>query len=142
MKYLLDTNVVSEFQRPQPDANVAAWILAQAEEEMCISTISLAEVRRGIAMMPDGRRKRELDHWLKAELPQRFERRVIDVTPAVADQWGETMAGAKRQGVGLDPMDGFIAATAKALNLTLATRNIKDFDRLGIALKNPWLAEG
>lgn len=138
MKYLLDTNVVSEFQRPRPDANVLDWMAQQNEDELCISVITLAEIRRGIALMPDGKRRSQFEIWLSDDLPERFYGRVIEITLPVADQWGILMTVAKQTGIGLDPMDGFMAATARTLGLVLATRNVKDFQSLDVPLINPW----
>ena len=136
--HLLDTNVLSEFMRPAPDSRVIAWMAALPEEDGFISTVTIAELRRGIALLDTGRRKRDLNAWLRDDVPARFDRRIIDVTAAVADRWGELMASARRGGNTLAPLDGFIAATAATHSLTLATRNTKDFEFLPLELKNPW----
>jgi predicted nucleic acid-binding protein len=108
------------------------------EEETFISVISLGEIRRGIALLDAGRRRDALFTWLAEDLPQRFGSRVILVDQTVALTWGDLMAAAKRSGRGLSSMDGLIAATAAAHDLTLATRNIKDFEDLSIKLVDPW----
>ena len=141
MNFLLDTNVLSEVRRPQPDANVLAWLDQVDEDRVYLSVISIAEIARGVALLESGKRKTELAQWLEHELPARFDGRVIvvDVTTALA--WGKLLAEAKRGGFALSVMDGWIAAIAAAKGLTLVTRNIKDFENLGIALLNPWLGE-
>ncbi len=138
MKVLLDTNVLSEVTRPHPAIHVLEWLDALDEDQTFISVLSLAEIRRGIALLDQGRRRDVLSEWLAADLPQRFGDRVIPVDQTVALAWGDLMAVAKRSGRGMSSMDGLIAATAIAHDLTLATRNIKDFEGLNIKLLDPW----
>lgn len=140
MRLLLDTNVLSEVTRPAPDARVLKWLDRLDEDRSFISVVSIAEIRRGIALMDDGRKRDALAEWLATDLPERFEQRVLSVDAPVALAWGDLMGIAKRQGRGLSSMDGLIAATAIANDLTLATRNIRDFQDFGIKLLNPWTA--
>jgi predicted nucleic acid-binding protein len=137
---LLDTNVISEVTKPAPDARVLQWLDRLDEDRAYISVISIAEIRRGVALMDKGRKRDALAAWLSHDLPQRFEQRVLAVDEAVARTWGDLMALAKRSGRGLSSMDGFIAATAISSELTLATRNRKDFEGYGIELFDPWTA--
>jgi len=139
VRLLLDTNVLSEVTKPSPDANVLGWLDRLDEDRTFISVVSIAEIRRGVALMDEGRRRDSLTEWLARELPQRFEQRVLPVDEAVALAWGDLMGVAKRRGRGLSSMDGLIGATAIAQSLTLATRNVKDFDGFGIDLYNPWM---
>lgn len=139
MRLLFDTNVLSEVTRPSPDTHVLGWLDRLDEDRTFISVVSIAEIRRGVALMDEGRRRNSLTEWLARDLPQRFEQRVLPVDEAVALAWGNLMGLAKRRGRGLSSMDGLIGATAIAQSLTLATRNIKDFDGLGIDLYNPWM---
>lgn len=139
MRLLLDTNVLSEVTRPSPDTHVLGWLDRLDEDRTFISVVSIAEIRRGVALMDEGRRRNSLTEWLARDLPQRFEQRVLPVDEAVALAWGDLMGVAKRRGRGLSSMDGLIGATAIAQSLTLATRNIKDFDGFGIDLYNPWM---
>ncbi|MGO7226457.1 type II toxin-antitoxin system VapC family toxin [Rhizobium ruizarguesonis] len=139
MRLLLDTNVLSEVIRPRPDAHVLQWLDDLDEDRSFISVVSIAEIRRGVALMESGRKRDALAEWLAQDLPQRFEQRVIPVDQAVAITWGDLMGLAKRSGRGLSSMGGLIAATAIAHDLTLATRNIKDFESLGIELVDPWI---
>ncbi|MCH4538645.1 type II toxin-antitoxin system VapC family toxin [Ochrobactrum sp. A-1] len=139
MRLLLDTNVLSEVTRPSPDTHVLGWLDRLDEDRTFISVVSIAEIRRGVALMDEGRRRNSLTEWLARDLPQRFEQRVLPVDEAVALAWGDLMGLAKRSGRGLSSMDGLIGATAIAQSLTLATRNIKDFDGFGIDLYNPWM---
>ncbi len=127
MNLLLDTNVLSEVRRPAPDPTVLAWLDTVDEDRTFISVVSIAEIRRGVALMEESRRRDALAEWLGRDLLQRFERRILPVNEAVALAWGDLMGIARRRGRGLSSMDGWIAATALAAELTLATRNTKDF---------------
>lgn len=140
MRLLLDTNVLSEVRKPVPDARVLSWLDELDEDRAFISVISIAEIRRGVALMDDGRKRDALSLWLAEELPQRFEGRILTVDEPTALAWGDLMGLAKRRGRGLSSMDGLIAATAIAQDLTLATRNMRDFENFGIELFDPWIA--
>ncbi len=140
MRLLLDTNVLSEVTKPRPDECVLQWLHGLDEDRTFISIVSIAEIRRGVALMDGGRKRDALDEWLRYDLPQRFESRIIPVEEPVAFAWGDLMALAKRSGRGLASMHGLIAATAIAHRLTLATRNTKDFEGFGIDIIDPWVA--
>jgi predicted nucleic acid-binding protein len=118
---------------------VLAWLDQLDEDRSFISIVSIAEIRRGVALMDERRKRDALAEWLARELPQRFERRIIPVDEPVASAWGDLMGRAKRSGRGLSSMDGLIAATAAAHDLTLATRNTRDFEGFGIELIDPWI---
>jgi predicted nucleic acid-binding protein len=138
VKLLIDTNVLSEVRRPSPDVRVLSWLEELDEDRAFISVVSIAEIRRGIALMSDGRRREALAQWLAEDLPQRFDQRVLPVDQPVALAWGDLMGVTKRSGRGLSSMDRLIAATAIAGELALATRNTKDFEGFGIELVDPW----
>lgn len=138
MNLLLDTNVLSEVRRPAPSPRVLAWLDTIDEDRAFISVASIAELRRGIALLDDGRRRAALAAWLAHDLPARFAGRILPIDQAVAERWGDLMAQSRRTGVALSVMDGFFAASALASNLTLVTRNVKDFAAFGIPLHNPW----
>ena len=135
---ILDTNVLSEVTKPRPDRHVLEWLDGLDEDHCFISVVSIAEIRRGVELLDVGRKRDALAEWLAAGLPQRFEHRVIPVNEPVALAWGDMMAFAKRNGRGLASMDGLIGATALARDLTLATRNTKDFEGFGIPIIDPW----
>lgn len=138
MNLLLDTNVLSEVQRPAPSPRVLAWLDTIDEDRAFISVASIAELRRGIALLEDGRRRTALAAWLAHDLPERFAGRTLPIGPAVAERWGDLMAQSRRSGIALSVMDGFFAATALTNDLALVTRNVKDFAALGVKLLNPW----
>ena len=138
MNLLLDTNVLSEVQRPAPSPKVLAWLDTVDEDRAFISVASIAELRRGIALLDDGRRRAALTTWLAHDLPDRFAARILPIDHAVAERWGDLMAQGHRSGIALSVMDGFFAATALTNDLALVTRNVKDFAAFGVTLINPW----
>ena len=138
MNFLLDTNVLSEVRRPAPERKVLGWLDTVDEDRVFISVASIAELRRGIALMDDGRRRDALAAWLANDLSARFAERTLPIDHAIAERWGDLMAQSRRSGVALSVMDGFFAATALAKDLTLVTRNVRDFELFGVRLSNPW----
>lgn len=138
MSFLLDTNVVAEWVKPMPAPTVVAWLANVDEDRVFLSVASIAEISRGVEALPAGRRRDRLATWLAEELPARFERRVLDIDRRVAHAWSAVMARSREAGAPLSSMDAFFAATAQAHDLTLVTRNIRDFKAAGIALFDPW----
>jgi predicted nucleic acid-binding protein len=139
VNYLLDTNVLSEVQRPQPDPRVLAWLDQADEDRTYLSVISVGEIARGVAQLEEGKRKLALQHWLDGDLPGRFGNRLLPVDRETALTWGRFMAEAKRAGRGLPVMDGWIAAAAARHDLTLVTRNTGGFAGIALKLLNPWV---
>ena len=138
MSFLLDTNVISEWIKPQPDRNVISWLAQVDEDRVFVSVISFAEVRYGVELLLPGRRRESLGQWLAEELPMRFEDRILAIDQRVAETWGIVMARGQKVGMRLNSIDAFLAATAETYALTLVTRNVKDFERIGISLLDPW----
>ncbi len=138
MSFLLDTNVVSEWARPRPDPGVVSWLAEVDEDRTFMSVITLAELRHGIERLPNGARRERLNTWLADELPLRFEERILTIDAATADEWGRVMARGQATGRPVGAMDAFMAASARRHSLTLVTRNVADFNVLGMRLINPW----
>ena len=138
MSFLLDTNVVSEWVKPEPHRRVIAWLAEAEESQVFLSVVTLAELRHGIARMAAGIRRDRLDQWLREELPARFGQRILPVDAAVADAWGALIALSSSRGRPMQAMDAFLAATASVHGLTLVTRNVSDFAVLGLPVFNPW----
>jgi len=138
MSFLLDTNVVSEWVKPAPNLNVARWLSEVDEDQVFLSVASLAEIRRGVELMDPGRRRDRLADWLTGELPTRFAGRILDIDGRIAASWGVVMARGHKAGLNLGSMDAFFAATVEVYRLTLVTRNVQHFEKLGIPLLNPW----
>jgi len=132
--WLIDTNIVSEWVKPRPDPGVVRWLEEVDEERIFLSVVSLAEIRFGVERLGVGLRRTRLDEWLRQELPERFEERIVPVDREVADACGRLLARARRAGHGLGAMDALIAATCLACDLVLTTRNVADFDGLGVEL--------
>lgn len=138
MSFLLDTNVVSEWVKPQPDQNVVTWLNEVVEDQVFLSVASLAEIRRGVELMPSGKRRDRLAAWLAGDLPARFAGRILAINSQIADTWGLVMARGHRAGSSVGVWDAVFAATAEVHKLTLVTRNVQDFLMLDIPLLNPW----
>jgi predicted nucleic acid-binding protein len=135
---LIDTNVISEFAKANPDPNVIRWFQAADPDTLFASVVTLGEIRLGIEDLPMGKRRRDLELWLTTGLPAWFAANLLPVTKEIAERWGRATIEAKRNGLMLATADGLIAATALDHDLTLITRNTKDFAGLGVALLNPW----
>ena len=121
--FLLDTNVISELVKPRPEASVTAWVEDTDESLLYLSVLTLGEIRRGIAALPQSRRRAILEAWLNKDLRARFEDRILIIDQNVADRWGLLTAVARDSGVALPVIDGLLAATALEHNLTLVTRD-------------------
>jgi toxin FitB len=141
VSFLLDTNVVSEWVKPQQNPHVVAWLKEVDEDRVFLSVASLAEIRRGVELMPAGRRRDHLAGWLTENLPARFEGRILDIDSRIAETWGIVMARGQKAGANVSVLDAFFAATAEVHRLTLVTRNVEHFLKLGIPLLNPWQSE-
>jgi toxin FitB len=139
--YLLDTNVISEYARDRPpDQRVRGWVDAQREDVLHLSVLTLGEIRKGATLLPAGHKRDQLERWLEVELPARFANRLLPINRAIAEIWG-TMAGrARLRGITLAIVDGLIAATAKHHDLTVVTRNVRDFSVWEVPVINPWEA--
>lgn len=140
MTFLLDTNVVSEWVKPRPNTGMMRWLAEVDEDRVFLSVVTLAELRRGIERLSDGKRRRQLDGWLRDALPLRFESRILPVDGTIADEWGKIVARREASGRQIGAMDAFIAATAVVHNLTLVTRNVDDFHSSLEAVVDPWTA--
>ena len=138
MSFLLDTNVVSEWVKPRPEPRVVRWLAQVDEDRVFISVITVGELRHGIERLPAGRRRERLDAWLRDELSQRFEGRVLPIDAAVANAWGTIVAQRERGGRPIGTMDAFMAATADVHGLTLVTRNASDFRSSVKTVFDPW----
>jgi predicted nucleic acid-binding protein len=136
--FLLDTNAVSEWVRPQPNPGLIAWTESVDEDRVFISAVTLAELRYGIERLPIGAKRKRLDAWLIDELPLRFEDRILPVGAAIADACGKIIARCESIGRPIEAVDAFIAATAEIHDLTLVTHNVADFKPALKSILDPW----
>lgn len=135
---ILDTNVVSELMRAEPAPRVASWVRERDGRELRTTVITLAEIRDGIARLPDGRRKQVL---LAAadEVFSVFEDQVMPVDAAAAEHYAAIASSRERAGKPIAGFDALIAAVCRSRGAALATRNVSDFDGTGIEVMDPWL---
>lgn len=136
--FLLDTNCISEIVRPKPDPAVLNWIETTDESLLYLSVLTLGEIRKGVAGLPQGRRRTQLEAWLEVDLRTRFSDRLLAIDAFICDRWGQLAAEAKQSGKALGVIDGLLAATALHLNLTIVSRNSSDFAVSHVQVFNPW----
>lgn len=138
MKYLLDTNVISEPMKVHPNAGVTDWLAQVDEDSVYLSVVSVTELRYGIDRLASGKRRDILEAWLRNDLTSRFEGRTFPVDVEVADACGRLVARSESMGHPIEPRDAFIAATAEVHGLTLVTRNASDFQPTVKSILTPW----
>lgn len=136
--FLLDTNIPSELTRPNPESSVCQWLENADDNELYMSVISIGEIIKGITALPASKRRQGLQQWLDETLRPWFEGRILPVNAQVAERWGLIAGQCKMKGRPLKVADGLIAASALEHDLTIVTRNVKDFEGLGIKVFNPW----
>ena len=133
---LVDTNVLSEVTKPRPAPRVIAWLEVN-EPALSVPAIALAELRYGIARLPAGRRRSGLLRFWEATCTQ-FRGRVVSFDERAAQRYGDMAAALDRAGRRLSVQDGQIAAVALVHGMSVATRNVRDFEAAGVAIVNPW----
>ena len=136
--YLVDTNIPSELTRPKPEAHVAEFLKHAGKDRVYVSVLTLGEICKGIGELPLSAKRTNLQHWLDSVMRPWFAGRVLPVTAPIAERWGFLAAEGKLRGTPLAVVDGLLAATALEHNLTLVTRNVKDFRSIGVTILNPW----
>ncbi|HEV3050986.1 MAG TPA: PIN domain-containing protein [Longimicrobium sp.] len=137
MRFLFDTNVLSEPVSERPNASVIAWMDELPAEEVVISAASFAEIWKGIVPLGHGRRRALLTRWV-ASLPEEFAERILPVDASISSEWGRLMALAKARGRSMDVVDLLLVATALVLGLTIVTRNVRHCAGWGAPTINPW----
>ena len=134
MKYLLDTDVVSQYTKLPPNPRVDAWVQRTDDSDLYISFVTYAELWYGVNLLPAGKRRTEFENWIEDDLYMQFFNRVVFFDLGVARRYGSLMARAKKNGHNPNAMDVLIAATAAANGMVIATLNRKDFEKLGVEL--------
>jgi len=137
--FLLDTNVISELVKRQPEPKVTAWISSIDEELLHLSVLTFGEIRKGINSLPSTTQRSALESWLDRDLAARFFGRILPVDQKVADRWGRLAAEAATTKKALPVIDGLLAATALHHSLTIVTRNSRDIESTRVPVLNPWL---
>jgi predicted nucleic acid-binding protein len=138
--FLLDTNCISELIRSRPEPRVMDWMRAADESLLFLSVLTLGEIRKGAAILPQSKRRTQLESWLELDLQVRFSGRILAIDGPVADRWGWLNAVVQHKGRPLSAIDGLLAATALQHNLTIVSRNVSDFASTQVPVLNPWEA--
>lgn len=135
---LIDTNIISELWKPNPNKNVIAWLDDQDANTLYLSVITIAELKFGIAAMPEGHKKATLHHRFNEEVLPIFDGRIKEVDIEVAQTYADLMALARSTGKVVGIADGYIAATAATHHLTVVTRDISPFEAVEVDFINPF----
>ena len=138
MRYLLDTCLISELTRPRPSKAVAEWLGEQPEDDLFLSVLTLGEIQKGIAPLPEGRKKARLQAWLDRDLRDRFRGRIVGATEDVALAWGRVAGESAGRGRPLPVIDALIASSALAIGATVVTRDETNIRAAGAETFNPW----
>jgi toxin FitB len=136
VRYLFDTNTLSETVKPKPNASVVDWLERVDYSHCYISVLTIGEIRDGVERLPPSARRERFRLWLETDLPQRFGENALPLTIAIADRWGRLRA--QNLTKPLPPIDSLIAATALAHGLTLVTRDAAFARVPGLLTFNPW----
>ena len=135
---VIDTNVISEVMRPDPDARVMAWLRSQQIGDLATTSVTVAEIRYALARLSQSRRRAEREAKFEAFLARGFYGRVYSFDVEAADVYGEIIAARDRAGRPLEGFDGLIAAIALVRGHAIATRDVTDFQGCGVSVINPW----
>ncbi|WP_175959533.1 type II toxin-antitoxin system VapC family toxin [Burkholderia pyrrocinia] len=135
---LVDTNVIAEPLRREPSAAVIEWLDAQNAETLFLAAISLAEIRFSVAALPEGRRRDRLHQSIEQRVLSVFRGRILPFDDAASKAYASLRARARVAGSAIAPVDGFIAATADANGLIVATRDVAPFEAVGLRVIDPW----
>lgn len=141
MKWLLDTNVISESVRPDPNRAVLAWIAAHPGDQVAISILTIAELRAGVAALNSVTRQRSFEIWMSTYVLPHFRDRTLPVTLEILVDWLKLLRLLDAKGGRRPAVDLLIAATARIHDLTIVTRNVRDFVDTGVVVYDPWSGE-
>jgi len=136
--YLLDTCLLSELIRKEPNQGVLDWIKDKEESSLFLSVLTIGELRKGIVKLKPSTKKKELTLWF-AELESRFKDRIIPIDIQISLKWGEIQANLEVKGNSMPTIDSLIASTALCKNLIIVTRNGKDMKQSLVEILNPWV---
>ncbi|MFT6046189.1 MAG: putative nucleic acid-binding protein [Arenicella sp.] len=137
---ILDTNIVSELMKSEPDKGVIKWFEILEDQPVMLTVISVAELRYGVSALPDGERKNQLDEAITDMINEDFEDCILDFNLASAEAYGILLAKLRSEGITTSQSDAMIASIALINEAQLVTRNIRDFKHCGVSLINPFSA--
>lgn len=140
MTVLVDTNVLSELLRPQPEPAVLAWFAGQNADSVCVSTVTQAEMLLGVQLLAPGKRRQTLERAMKALFAEEFAGRILTFDSGAAEAYATIVVERRRRGRPISQFDAQIAAIAHSRRASLATRNVADFRDCGLVLIDPWAA--
>ena len=135
---VLDTNLVSEQRQARPDPNVAAWVARQRPDDLFLTATVVGELALGIASLAAGKRRSDMEAWLRTLVEERFAGRILVYDTGAGLAYGRLVAAARARGLDPSVSDAQIAAVAKSNTMAVATRNVRNFEPLGVAVINPW----
>ena len=138
MKYLLDTCVISELIKKKPNPKIVKWIAKAEESSLFMSVLTIGEIHKGIEKLPESRKKEKLHDWVRYDLEERFQNRILNFDLQTAVIWGRIQAHSELSGKAMPAIDGLIAATGLSYDLAVVTRNTTDMEISGVTLINPW----
>jgi toxin FitB len=138
MNYLLDTCLISELAKSEPDKNVVNWVLHENETNFYVSVLTFGEIHKGIEKLPESKKKKQLQFWVETELKNRFQNRIIGIDMHISMVWGKIQCFAEKNGKPMPAIDALIAATGIVHDLTVVTRNVADMEQSTVKLLNPW----
>ena len=137
MNYLLDTCIVSELVKPDPNQKVIDWLSGTLNERLFLSVVTIGEIRKGLTKLPASKKKNQLTNWLNTLL-ENYQDRIYSINLTVAENWGVIQGRAENKGTPLASVDSLIAAVAYTYNLIIVTRNENDFVASHVPIFNPW----
>jgi toxin FitB len=137
-QFILDTNVLSEMFRPEPNENVLRWIKRHDPEQLFLTVFTVGEIRIGAEKLPPGKKRTALEAWLDDFVLPNFTGRILTFDVNAVNAWARMVANDKKNGRPRPTIDAMIASVALSQDLSLATRNTRDFDDLDMRLTNPF----
>jgi predicted nucleic acid-binding protein len=135
---MLDTNMLSEIMRSEPEQKVVDWIVRQPSDELFTAAVCQAEILSGLAVMPSGRRRAELEEAARSMFADDFDGRVLPFDAEAASAYAEVFAARRKAGRPSGTIDLMLAAIARARGASVVTRNVADFEGVGVPIVNPW----
>ena len=135
---MLDTNMLSEIMRPKPERKIVEWIVRQPSDDLFTAAVCQAEILSGLAIMPSGRRRADLEDAAHAMFAEDFDGRILPFDTEAAAAYAEVFAARRKAGRPSGTIDLMLVAVARVHGARVVTRNVADFEGVGVAIVNPW----